>query len=120
MTTITDKATKAISHLDSSRAARTAGDIVLAESETYKARQILIELANAMPVQIVDMWTDPPRADLATLPIEQQVLTELELSFVRRGERFYAIKAIRERTVMGLGDSRALLNRASPRPNRQE
>lgn len=47
MTTITDKATKAVSHLDSSRAARLAGDIGSAESALDAARVILLELAGS-------------------------------------------------------------------------
>lgn len=111
MTTITDKATKAVSHLDSSRAARLAGDIGSAESALDAALAILLELAGVTPIQ----WVDGRQPTLATLPIEHQVLTQRELLYVGKGDRVGAIKAIRERTKMSLSDCRDLLDRASPR-----
>jgi hypothetical protein len=49
MTIITEKAAKALSHLDSSRYARAAGDSGSAESALDAVRAILLELAGVTP-----------------------------------------------------------------------
>jgi hypothetical protein len=68
--TITDKATKAISHLDSSRAARLAGDIGSAESALDAARAILLELAGSRVTDVRSLTDAQLSAILETVHLE--------------------------------------------------
>jgi ribosomal protein L7/L12 len=125
MTTITDKATKAISHMDSSRAARLAGDIGSAESALEAARRILIEVAGELTGADVTDVRSLTNAQLsALLEVARRevdcraregtagLLTEDELAAVRRRDKLSAIKSIRDRTGLRLVDAREYLERA--------
>lgn len=122
MTTITDKATKAISHLDSSRAARLAGDIGGAESALDAARRILIELAGELTGADVTDVRSLTNAQLSALlevarrGVDRRaregtagLLTEDEFAAVSRRDKLSAIKSIRDRTGLRLVDAREYL-----------
>jgi hypothetical protein len=125
MTTITDKAAKAISHLDSSRTARRAGYIGSAESALDAARRLLLELAgeldgaNVTDIKSMNDAQLSPILESARQEVDRRaregatgLLTEHELGAVRRLDKLSAIKSIRDRTGLRLIDAREYLERA--------